>query len=55
MKIFPIKPMSNYDRLQNIMDIIHNVSVKTLENKQNLSSDVITLCGNKPLNKGKSV
>ncbi len=30
MKIFPLKPMSNYDRFQNLMNILeHNRNVQT--------------------------
>lgn len=31
MKIFPLKPMSNYDRISNILDIMHKCSPKSLE------------------------
>ena len=32
MKIFPLKPMSNYDRISNILDIMHKCHTKTLKN-----------------------
>lgn len=51
MKIFPLRPMSNLDRMINICKLLSNSSgkIKTLE------SDVATLSENKPLKKGKNV
>ena len=51
MKIFPLKPMSAYDRIKSLCYIIANQAKKT--NK--LESDIVTLNENKPLKKGRSI
>lgn len=52
MKIFPLRPMSAYDRMKNLCNIIANQS----KNKTNkLESDIVTFNENKPLKKGRSI
>lgn len=51
MKIFPLKPMSAYDRIKSLCYIIANQAKKT--NK--LESDIVTLNENPPLKKGRSI
>lgn len=51
MKIFPLKPMSNYDRVINICKILACSPQKV----KNLESDVVALSENKSLKKGRSI
>ena len=51
MKIFPLKPMSNYDRIANICKILNN----SVARAKNVKSDIVTAESNKQLKKGRSV
>lgn len=51
MKIFPLRPMSAYDRIKSLCNIIANQVKKT--NK--LESDIVILNENKPLKKGRNI
>lgn len=51
MKIFPIKPMSNLDRIINICKIL----TKTPMKMKNLESDIASFSENKTLKKGRSI
>ena len=51
MKIFPLRPMSTFDRIRNIYKILSQTHIKT----QNIESDTATFSGNKTLKKGRSI
>lgn len=51
MKIFPLKPMSTYDRFRNIYKIMTQASKKA----QNIEPDVVNFSENKTLKKGRSI
>lgn len=51
MRIFPIRPMSNLDRMIDIYKILTHSHSKI----KNLESDVVTISNNKALKKGRSI
>ena len=52
MKIFPLKPMSAYDRIINLYNIMTNQTPKKINR---LESDIVIFNENKSLKKGRSV
>lgn len=51
MKIFPLRPLSNFDKVANLYKIVVN---QTPKNIKELDSDVVSI-SEKPLKKGRSI
>ena len=53
MKIFPIRPVSNLDRLKNLYNMMG--ASKTAVKNSNIKSDIAAFSEQKPLKKGRSI
>ncbi len=51
MKIFPLRPLSAYDNIRNIYNLIG----KTSKSSNKVGTDVVSLNERKPLRKGRSI
>lgn len=51
VRIFPLRPMSTYDKFRNL----YNIIVKSSKNMNNVSSDIVSIENTTKLKKGRSI